>query len=119
MELTFSLAYVVFIVFVIRKVLQASKENKQRNRSAGNIQTPPQKRKSSETVVPDMLQKRFGKTISDDGHVVPESQDLTCETRHGHHHASTGPRYIVHEEPERGYVVLNGVKRRLTDCRNL
>ena len=27
-----------------------------------------------------------------------------------------GPRYIVHDEPEEGYVILNGVKRKLTDC---
>lgn len=29
------------------------------------------------------------------------------------------PRYSVAEQPETGYVILNGVKRKLRDCRNL
>ena len=59
--------------------------------------------------------------VSDDGHVVPRSQDLTCETKYGHDHSSTQTpaRYIVHEDPEQGYVILNGVKRRIKDCKNL
>lgn len=61
-------------------------------------------------------------TISSDGHRVARSQDLTCTTRYGHKHQETsefGKRYIVHEEPEIGYVILNGKKRKLTDCKNL
>ncbi len=57
--------------------------------------------------------------ISDDGHVVPASQDLTCETKYGHHHGSAEPRYIVHEEAVEGYVVLNGIKRSLEECKYL
>ena len=60
--------------------------------------------------------------ISSDGHEVPEAQDLTCD-RYGHVHEPQtnefGRRYVVHEDPEEGYVILNGVKRKLTDCRNL
>ena len=65
------------------------------------------------------------KTVrSSDGHAVPKGEDLTCETNDGHHHTTGsesefGKRYIVHNEPETGYVVLNGVKRKLTDCKNL
>lgn len=62
------------------------------------------------------------KTVSSDGHVVPKNQDLTCETEFEHKHPQTnefGRRYIVHEEPEEGYVILNGIKRKLTDCKNL
>ena len=29
------------------------------------------------------------------------------------------PRYSVAEQPETGYVILNGIKRKLRDCRNL
>ncbi len=58
---------------------------------------------------------------SDDGHSVPPSQDLTCETQYGHDHS--GPkqtkRYIVHEDPPQGYVILNGIKRKISDCKNL
>ncbi len=66
---------------------------------------------------------RIRKTISSDGHVVPKDQDLTCE-RYGHDHRKEGTnefgrRYIVHEDPEEGFVVLNGVKRKISDCKNL
>ena len=26
---------------------------------------------------------------------------------------------VVHDEPEQGYVILNGVKRRIEDCKDL
>lgn len=29
------------------------------------------------------------------------------------------PRYSAAEQPETGYVILNGIKRKLRDCRNL
>lgn len=62
------------------------------------------------------------RTRSSDGHFVPKSQDLTCN-RYGHHHENEameyGQRYVVHEDPEMGYVILNGVKRKLEDCKYL
>lgn len=62
--------------------------------------------------------------VYSDGHIVPRSEDLTCDTGSGHCHAHQeaqmeqefGKRYIVHSEPETGYVILNGVKRALKDC---
>lgn len=66
------------------------------------------------------LQKPFVK--SSDGHIVPKEDDLTCDTVYGHQHSQAnefGRRYIVHEEPEEGYVVLNGVKRQIKDCKDL
>lgn len=66
----------------------------------------------------------YRRPVSSDGHRIPRSEDITCAGMEKHHHRSNPavdriPRYIVHEEPETGYVILNGVKRRLTDCRNL
>lgn len=69
---------------------------------------------------------RDQQVTSSDGHVVPENQDVTC-SRYGHRHsreeasntAEYGSRYIVHNDPEEGYVVLNGIKHRITDCKNL
>ena len=63
-------------------------------------------------------------TIAHDGHVIPRENDITCESTYGHNHAyavSMGetPRYIVHEDPDDGYVVLNGVLRRIEDCKYL
>lgn len=63
--------------------------------------------------------KRRRATRSDDGHTVRKKEDLTCENKYGHVHADDHHRYIVHEEPEEGYVILNGVKRKLTDCDKL
>ncbi len=71
-------------------------------------------------------QKKSRGPVSSDGHVVEPSQDLTCD-RYGHRHlgntakdnADYGRQYIVHNDPEDGYVILNGVMRKITDCRNL
>lgn len=60
--------------------------------------------------------------VSSDGHKVPFSEDLTCTAKDGHHHTESsefGSRYIVHNEPEQGYVVLNGLKRKISDCKYL
>lgn len=76
------------------------------------------------TAVVKETKKRQG-VMSSDGHRVSAGEDLTCDTQHGHSHAGTGdssefgPRYIVHNDPEEGYVILNGVMRKLTDCRDL
>ena len=69
-----------------------------------------------------LLNNKKRKTVSDDGHYVPRSDDLTCETAQGHRHNRNnefGDRYIVHNEPEEGYVVLNGIIRKIEDCKNL
>lgn len=60
------------------------------------------------------------RTVSSDGHVVPRNQDLTCDTVYGHTHGSEDARrYIVHEDPPEGYVILNGIKRSLEECKYL
>lgn len=75
--------------------------------------------------VSSVIGKNRKRTRSSDGHFVPADQDLTCGTKDGHTHsqegnvAEYGSRYIVHNDPETGYVILNGIKRKLTDCRNL
>ena len=71
--------------------------------------------------------KKQHRTIASDGHVIAPENDITCEGKEGHVHpqpsrqeaADYGRRYIVHDDPEVGYVVLNGVKRRISDCRDL
>ncbi|MBR3346395.1 MAG: hypothetical protein IKG37_04890 [Solobacterium sp.] len=67
------------------------------------------------------------KTIAADGHVIPKQNDITCEGKEGHVHEPLsssqqkdyGPRYIVHDDPAEGYVVLNGVMRKISECRDL
>ena len=58
------------------------------------------------------------RTRSSDGHWLREEQDITCR-QYGHNHPrSVEPqsRYIVHEEPTEGYIVLNGKKMLRTEA---
>ena len=101
MEVFFALVYVGVVVAAI--YLNKKKKDAQNNKGVNPVSKKP-----------------FA-TLSDDGHRVPRSQDLTCEKQYGHKHTSfdgTAPRYIVHEEPEQGYVILNGVKRRIKDLKD-
>ncbi len=62
------------------------------------------------------------RVVSSDGHTIPKKDDITCEGRDGHHHVQSkefGSRYIVHNEPNTGYVILNGEMRKIEDCKNL
>lgn len=60
------------------------------------------------------------RTVAHDGHVIPRENDITCETAYGHDHGqSEGRRYIVHEDPPEGFVILNGIKRSLEECKYL
>lgn len=53
-----------------------------------------------------------------DGHRVSKDQDISCR-RYGHKHKEFDtPRFIPHEDPEEGYVVLNGVRMKLTEADN-
>lgn len=71
--------------------------------------------------------KRKGRTMASDGHVIPYENDITCEGKENHRHpqpsaediANYGRRYIVHDDPESGFVILNGIKRRISDCKDL
>lgn len=51
-----------------------------------------------------------------DGHRLPKDQDISCE-RFGHKHKEFDtPRYIPHQDPEEGYIILNGVRMKLTEA---
>ncbi|MBQ1325147.1 MAG: hypothetical protein IIY52_03930 [Solobacterium sp.] len=63
--------------------------------------------------------------VSSDGHEVPPEEDLTVNTSAGHYahrehnEDDFGRRYIVHNEPVQGYVILNGIMWKLEDCKDL
>ena len=85
--------FIVFYLIFIIAMIKIAKKNKQRSR-----------------------------IMSDDGHFVPHEEDLTCETKQGHRHQSSnefGARYIVHNEPPSGHIVLNGTVRKIEDCKDL
>ncbi len=123
-----SIVHIIWVVIFIMILFRAMKFTKNRPgrsvmkpvspESGGTGSAGPQRFEG----LPRQKAKLPGKrpTMSDDGYRVPKEQDITCTGRDGHSHpGADGPRYIVHEKAEEGYVILNGVKRRLKDCRNL
>lgn len=55
---------------------------------------------------------------STDGHVLGREQDITCR-RFGHNHSEweePSERYIVHDDIEDGYIILNGKKMHRTEA---
>ena len=53
-----------------------------------------------------------------DGHQLSDEQDITCR-QYGHNHSGVeepGARYIVHDDPEDGFIILNGKKMRITEA---
>lgn len=53
-----------------------------------------------------------------DGHVMKGEQDISCR-QFGHDHPEweePSARYIVHDDPEEGYIILNGKKMRITEA---
>ena len=46
---------------------------------------------------------------------IPHSQGIETQN----HEDFVNNHYVHHDEPEQGYVVLNGIKRKLEDCKNL
>ena len=89
--------WIIMVAIVVRRTLTMKRDNDGRKRR---------------NFMPEK------KTVSSDGHAIPKDRDITCETQYGHDHSESGRRYIVHEEPETGYVVLNGVKRKISDLKN-
>lgn len=54
--------------------------------------------------------------LASDGHRIPKEKDVSCR-RYGHQHEEFDtPRYIPHDDPEDGYIVLNGVKMKLSEA---
>lgn len=74
------------------------------------------------SLVSSAQKKRKRLMRSSDGHFVKPEENLTCEAKENHKHPKSnefGERYIVHNEPSLGYVTLNGVLRRIEDCKDL
>ena len=53
-----------------------------------------------------------------DGHRLSAEQDITCR-QFGHKHSEWEEpmiRYVVHDDPEEGFIILNGKKMRITEA---
>lgn len=51
-----------------------------------------------------------------DGHILRGKNDITCRQFGHHHEEDSAPRYIVHDDPEDGFIILNGVKMRISEA---
>lgn len=101
--------YLFLIFFVLVRVLNAAKK-----KNSGTGRTV-----SGNTASGSRANRPFSKgPMASDGHRVPKDQDISCR-RYGHKHEEFDtPRFIPHEDPEEGYVILNGVRMKLTEADN-
>lgn len=102
------LIYLILIIFVITRLLNAgkmqSKKGGQRKSTTSSSRSGTARRSAGRS------------PMASDGHRVPKDQDISCR-RFGHNHSEFDtPRFIPHEDPEEGYIILNGVKMKLTDA---
>jgi hypothetical protein len=104
---------VVVLVIVLFSVAAANKRREQYYGSGSGSRKKPETPQSYSA-------PEYGTgNVALDGHRIPKSKDVTCEA-YGHRHpGSDEPRYIVHDDPELGYVLLNGRKIKLEDCKYL
>ena len=98
------IVYLIIFAIILRVSLkkkgQSGKGNAGTGRSAGNLQRP----------------RRSGPARSTDGHVLRGKNDITCR-QFGHNHPEESePRFIVHDDPEDGFIILNGVKMRISEA---
>ena len=132
-----SLIFMVIIIVVLLSRVKQGGSGRKRNpnergafgshaanvrKSFGSAKSVSDKNKSftskwhSETIPGTGLFKRPARTS--DGHMLSEEQDITCR-QYGHNHPSweePAIRYIVHDDPEEGFIILNGKKMRITEA---
>ena len=110
-----SLIYLILMIFVLIRFLAAGKkQNKTGNR--GTSSSTASKNTSAGRNARNARKASGSGPMAADGHRVPKDQDISCR-RYGHNHPEFNtPRFIPHEDPEEGYIILNGVKMKLTEA---
>ncbi|MBQ8054773.1 MAG: hypothetical protein IJ198_13385 [Lachnospiraceae bacterium] len=101
---------------VIVLLRRASKEGKANGKSAAKRNSSGSRKWYTESAPGASFLRRA--TRASDGHRLGADQDITCR-QYGHNHPrSVEPesRYIVHEDPTEGYIVLNGKKMLRTEA---
>ena len=94
------LLYLIIILFGIARLLNSGKGKTSGKGSTGTAARKPSGKRP----------------LASDGHRVSRDQDISCR-RYGHQHPEFDrPRFIPHEDPEEGYIILNGVKMKITEA---
>ena len=107
------LIYFVFLG-IVAVVLNGAKRGKKSGQSSASVP----KAGSAASVFARSAGKTGPKTrpLADDGHYIKAEDDISCR-RFGHQHAEDAvPRFIPHNDPEEGYIILNGKKMLRTEA---
>ena len=105
----------VYLVLIIIAVLRFANQSK-KNPKSGSRNTSSSAGASRTTAGRTARRPSGNSPMASDGHRVSKDQDISCR-RYGHNHPEFDiPRFIPHEDPEEGYIILNGVKMKLTEA---
>ena len=109
------LIYLVFLG-IVAAVLNGARKGKT-NAKSTSVPNRPKAGTAASTFA-----RSVGKTgpktrpLADDGHYIKAEDDISCR-RFGHQHAEDAvPRFIPHNDPEEGYIILNGKKMLRTEA---
>lgn len=126
----FTLVWLVFVVVCSAIIGQSKKKNKNNSQ---NARVSQQARRQQATVnkanftqwssaaMNNSASQNFN-NFSSNGQKIDKSFDYTCETRYDHTHRpeySMPNRYVVHEQPITGYIVLNGKRYSKKELKNM
>lgn len=111
-------------ILVVMIVIWAVVTNLLRKRSGGGQNAAQRNRDTSKKAGSWYTEKLPGLRgakrpfSASDGHVMKGEQDISCR-QFGHDHPEweePSARYIVHDDPEEGFIILNGKKMRITEA---
>lgn len=103
----------VFVIFVLRL---AEKNGRAANKNAGRGLSKENRSWHTEKIPGTANVKKAPR--STDGHILTGIQDITCR-QFGHNHPEweePTTRYIVHDDIEDGFIILNGKKMHRTEA---
>ena len=114
MEVIILVLFYGFIICMI-PVIRNMKKSQDKGSSTPNRQDP---RKIAETIARSTGKtgKFFSRALADDGHYIEGKDDISCR-QYGHNQPDADvPRFIPHDDPEDGYIILNGKKMLRTEA---
>lgn len=100
-----------FVIFSLRRISGKGKDGKPGRPSQSEAA------KKLESMMKD-ARNGYRSPRSTDGHTLRKDQDITCR-RFGHRHSEQeepSVRFIVHDDIEDGYIILNGKKMHRTEA---
>ena len=100
-----------FVIFSLRRISGKGKDGKPGRPSQSKAA------KKLESMMKD-ARNGYRPPRSTDGHTLRKDQDITCR-RFGHRHSEQeepSVRFIVHDDIEDGYIILNGKKMHRTEA---